>query len=357
MKRKCRIKHLLLIFALYLLCFVTDVSAGTTVSTTGNINLQGGEEAGRQLQKISDRTGAPIAKSTILANLSGYPLGTACLEKFPSFFAGLSTASAFSNMRYFDSDRSMPDGAYPFITANPAIYFGLGINGRLDVIGKIFLFSDGLYRPPLDYQSATLKKLNIFSTGAKLRYNYFPRKPLLPGLLEFGGLTFAGGIDFQYSNTGIKGFIRYEMSNIETGLASPDDLLDSVTYESNYEASAKWYSLTGSGTALVYLDFFWIFSFYTGFGIAVNWGLMTFKANGTGPVYTADADYLANQGTSDVGTLSFNSSNSYRPYYAAPIYVAGLDINIYLLHLAFQTQVNLWNRQDVTLELGCRFQY
>ena len=354
---RLNIKYLLFFIILLL---AGTLHAGTKITTTGNININGQAEAERQLQMVSDRTGGPMANGSLLSNMTGYPLGVAILGDFPSFFAGFTTSSAFTNMRYFDPDRQKKQGAFPFATLNPAIYFGLGLGKGMDVMGKLFIYSDGLYRPPIDFSYATLKKLNLCSAGGRFRYNYIPRKVILPGLLEFGGLTFAGGLDFQYSKTSISGTLSYTMHNIETGQPAPADILDNATYKPDYSASITWYTLTGSGTALAYMEFFWVLNFFTGFGVAVNWGSLSLDANGTGNVTTTDPDYLAAPapaGSPDVGTLAFETSNTYHPYYAIPIYVAGLEINLYFIRVAFQTQVNMWNRQDVTMELGCRFQY
>ena len=58
-----------------------------------------------------------------------------------------------------------------------------------------------------------------------------------------------------------------------------------------------------------------------------------------------------------VGTVIFKSKNSYRPTPVIPLYILGLEINIFVVKLNAETMVNLYNKSDVNVQFGTRFQF
>ena len=332
--------------------------AGTEIIAPGNITGTGIDEVAAQFQKILDINGPAIANAYALANVAGYPFGTAYLGDFPSFMLGISLNAGLANMEALDKSKTVPQGEVPVGALNPVIFFGIGLKNGYDFLGKFMIFSSGFYQPPLNYSYAKLTKLNLLSLGGKLRKNYVEKKTILPGLLEFGGVTFSLGADLIYGIIGVEGEYDYAMKNVEVdppGLPPP--LAVNLDFKPNYSASVGWFITSVTGEALAYMHVFWIFSVYTGFGLTVQYGFFSFKLDAGGQVTTDDITYITAKGDNIVApNIGIQSHNSYNPYFIMPEYIVGFDINLYLIRLSFETMVNLRNRKDVNLQVGLRFQ-
>lgn len=353
-----------LMIAFLLLVSVKSYS-GTTVDTSGALDITsaGVDEITIQFQDILDDFGPAISNAYALANMGGYPLGKSYIGDSPHLFFGFSLNAGLSNMQFFDSDADVEEGVYPAVAINPAIYFGMGLAKGLDFMVKAFVYSDGFYRPPVNFEFATLTKLNIYSFGGRVRYNYLKEKTLLPGLFGFGGVTFSGGVDFMYGTIRMDGDLSLSLTSIEVDVGGTDTPID-IDFNSYHALEVKWFIISVDTRALAYLDFFWIFDLYTGVGLALNFG--SFGLDISAPrdpaqpctVTTENAAYkAANAGSGDLGTITVVSDNKYRPYIIVPTFIIGFDINLFVIRLAVETMVNLRNGSDVNVQLGTRFQF
>jgi len=335
------------------------VSAGTSIDqgTAIDIEIAGLNEAAEQIQDLSDNFGPAFANAYALSNISGYPLGSAHLGSFPHLFAGISINAGLANMQYFDSEADTGKQVYPAFALNPVFYFGLGFSKKVDIMGKVMLFSDGFYRPPLDFEYASLSKMNLYSIGGKIRYNAVSKKTILPGLFSLGGVTLSGGADLLYGIVGVEGSYTYTLEGIEVDVGLPLTKQINVDFDPSYDLEISWFMVSLNAQALVYFDIFWIFTAYTGIGVVGTYGSFDMNISGSGEVTTDDSDYITNQGTDIIGTISALSDNKYNPYMIIPVYTVGFDINLFLIHLALESMVNLRNGSDVNVQLGARLQF
>lgn len=344
------------IFVLFfVLIFSNLIYASTTITSTAvggsDLTSTGLVEFAEQIQEKSDRYGPVIANGYAIVNSAGYLVGSSILGSFPSLFLGFSLNGALA----------FPEEGKRMYAVNPAVYFGLGLSKKMDVMGKLMLYNDGFYNPSTGSDMLVFEKINLYSVGAKIRYLLVEKKAILPGLFNFGGITASVGFDYMYGNINFTGVQNIPLGQIE---ADPDGAggfpassID-LSSDTNYDIKTKWYMLTTQARVLAYVDIFWIFGFYSGFGANLNYGSFDIDATLTGNVTTTDAAYiLANGGSGDVAIIDGLTKNSYTPYYIIPEYVFGLELNLVAIRFNFETAVNLRNSRDVNLQFGVRVQY
>ncbi len=344
----------IIIIALVFLCTASYARTTITVTPDGGVTVPSDstDSIEQQLQDITDKNGKFIANAFALSNMLGYPVGKSSIGHFPHMEAGVAAGVALTNARYFD-DRA-EDGTFPGVMANPVVHAGVGLAGNFDIIGKLFYFKMSIYDPGLDTDTATLQDFNFVSLGAKLRYNYLKEATIVPFLLSFGGLTFSIGADIMMGNIDVTGMYDAEYEDITVTVVS--DYTLTANLNSNYGATVSWTVFTVSAQALTYIDIMYLFSFYTGFGLATNLGFFSTDFSGDGQLTTDDAMYIAAKGNGLIGTMEFESVNSYMPGYLIPTFIFGVEINLFVIKLTADTMVNLYNRSDVTLQAGVRMQ-
>lgn len=324
-----------------------------TDNTGGKITPTGINDSIKQFQDIVDDFGPAFANAYLMGNLAGYPIGTSILGGFPHFLIGVSLNSGFSNLERFDPDVQNSDKIFPAAGLAPSAFFGLGITKTTDVLFKFLLFSDGFYMPPLSMSLAELTKLNLYSVGGKVRHSLIEPVTILPGMFKFGGITIAGGLDYMYGIIEIQGknlVVPLMEIEIDPTPSSGDEAIVGIDLESDYTFQNKWYMVSASTSALAYFDFFWIFGVYTGVGFAVSYGAFNLDFNST-------SEAVADSPHGSLGTITVDSKNRYAPYYYSPLYILGMELNLFLIRLTFETMVNLRNGSDINLQLGARIQF
>ncbi|MFH0974176.1 MAG: hypothetical protein V1874_00165 [Spirochaetota bacterium] len=352
-----------LLFFVLINSLYAETSITVTLSTAVEAVLDSDDfntaEMARQIQDTSDLNGPFVANAFALANVLGYPIGKSYLGSFPHFEIGLAAGSGCTNMKYFDeNDPAHDNDTLPMFAPNAVLHFGIGIGGGVDILGKMFYVSKSVvnkYKSDIDYETdvATLKDYKIYSVGGKIRYNFIPRKKFLPFYLAFGGLTFSLGGNFMYGDISFTGDYQYDFENITvSGLPSGVPM----HFDGAFDANIHWAIFTIDAQAVAYFDIFYLFSLYSGFGVAGNIGSFKVKFKGEGD-FTTDTTYPPVLTTTDMGTLTFLSENKYRPSPVIPLYILGLEINILVLKLNAETMVNLLNRSDVNVQFGTRLQF
>jgi hypothetical protein len=349
------------IFCFFAIGFSTkDLFPGTSITITGNpipITDIDTDEMASQIQHTTDLNGPFVANAFALANVLGYPLGKSTLGSFPHFQLGFATGAGCTNMKYFDDDSSTEDDTLPMFAPNPVIHFGVGLFGGLDLLAKMFYISKSAvkrYKSDIDYErnGMALKDYLIFSTGAKLRYNYIKEKKFLPFYLSFGGITFSLGGNFMYGNIKFTGDYTYDFEGVTVNIPPPASV--PMHFDGQFGADINWAIFTLDAQAIAYFDIFYLFSFYTGFGLACNIGSFKLESGGTGNL-TAD-NVSPPLPSNQMGKLTFSSKNKYRPSPLMPLYILGLEINILVVKLNVETMVNMLNRSDVNIQFGTRVQ-
>ncbi|HPQ53257.1 MAG TPA: hypothetical protein PK253_08385 [Spirochaetota bacterium] len=315
---------------------------GTYTIDTANIS-----ELTGQVQDRSDINGPFLADAIAFANITGYPIGKATLGSFPHFEFGAAVGAGCTNMDYFaDKDAAKAEGSFPMIVPNPVFHFGFGIAGGFDFIGKIMTYDSKMYLPDYEKSLATPQQISVYSFGGRLRYNLVEGFTIVPFLLSFGGITVSVGGDFMGGTAKITGTYETTFKNITVNLGIPQTV--DLDFTGSYEAEITYAMYSGTVNMVAFVDIFTLFSFYSGMGMSAGSGYFKAKFDGTGT--------LSYSGT-DVGSLTFNSENKYRPHIFIPHYILGLEINLFMLKFNAETMVNLRNGEDVTALVGVRFQF
>ncbi len=337
--------------------------SGTTITATDasgggyDFSTLGLAEVESLIQDTLDTFGPGVADGFALANMGGYPVGSAYLGGFPSFFVGASVSAGLTNMEYFD-DESQNDNIKPAGGISPAAYFGLGMGKGLDIMFRFFTFSSGMYQPPLDKSYLNIEKLNLYSIGGKIRYNFVSKQTILPGLFNFGGVTVSLGADMLNGVAKVSGEIEYPMDGIEVDTGGGTTMDVDVDMTPQYSAKVKWYMVSVSSSLIAYLDLFWIFGFYTGLGTSFNFGYFNVDVDASGtattddPVYTAPAINPSGQ----IANVTLVSENKYTPHLVIPVYIVGFDISLALIRVTAESMVNLRNKKDINIQIGARVQ-
>ena len=343
------------LMALFVIIIISGSLAGTDIIVNLTPPLTGYDttELEIQVQDRSDLNGPLLANAFALANILGYPNGSATIGTFPHFEIGVSAGVGCTNMEYFDdtSDASN-NGSFPMIIPNPVLHFGFGLIGGLDFIGKIFSFDSGMYTPSYENDLATPEDYSLYSAGGRVRYNILPRFTIVPALFSFGGVTIAAGGDAMIGKMKVHGEYETVYSNIEVTDGGTTYPLADVTFTGTYDAEISWKVISGTVTAIGYFEFLTIINLYTGFGITLGTGFFKADFNGTGLLTTADVGF----GT-DVGDLIFTSSNKYKAHPFIPAYILGAEVSLFFIKAHVETMVNLYTGKDVTALFGVRFEF
>jgi hypothetical protein len=350
------------LFALFAtLIYIPQLAARTAArfdtSFPGVVEIPDATDLVNQVQDKADLNGPIIADSFAMGNITGYPVGKATIGTFPHFQVGVAMGAGMTNMRYFDDSRPESDnGSLPGITPNPVLHFGVGLGGGFDIIGKYFSLSKAVVDPGVSADIAKLSDYKLLSMGAKLRYNIVEEKKLLPFIFNFGGVTISLGGDFMYGDIKVTGDYEVDFNDITVEVGGAPNTI-TANFDGEYNARVLWSIFSLTAQAVAYFDVFYLFSFYTGFGLTGNVGYFKMRFGGTGDLTSEDPPISGAPYNGEMGTLIFESINTYQPYYAIPTYLLGLEINLWVLKVTGETMVNLYNRKDVNATVGVRVQF
>jgi hypothetical protein len=344
-------------------CFMLFVSfacssaalARTTITYSGTyITVDGVQEVVDQYDSVCENFGPAMAEAYALGNLTGYPIGRASLGGLGHFCIGVAGGAGLTNTIYYNDEADVPDNVFPGIGPNPVLFLGLGITEKLDLMGKVFLFSTGFYKPPVDYDYLVLEKLNMGSFGIKARYRAVDPQTILPGIFSFGGISLGIGTNMMFGSMKFSGQYDYPLASVDVDPDGAGPLTASqydVNFGSNYESEISWYILSANIEALVYIDLYWIFTLYSGFGLSGNYGSFSMKLSAQGNV-TGDAPL-----PDPISTVTITSTNTYNPHYVIPLYILGLEVDLFALKFTVESMVSLLNGSDINIQFGTRFQF
>lgn len=369
---KKTILNIIILFFLSPGLFKSALHAKTGITTTGLASeIENFDTASSTIKNDFENTakenGPYVADAFALANILGYPIGKSYLGSLPHFEIGASAGAGCTNMKYFDDD--VPDdrkGAFPMIIPNAVAHFGLGIGGGMDILGKFFYIDKTVYDPGLstdkakekadedsdeDTKTAELDDFKIYSVGTKVRYNLVDKFAFLPILLEFGGLTVSLGGDLMYGRFSIMGGYEQDLSETDIQYSGAAQNVD-MRFSGDYTTIIEWSIFSLTAQVIGYMDIFYIFSLYTGFGVTGNIGYFDIDFSGNGDLLSEDFADLT--GSPQIGGVTFLTENRFRPEYVIPTYILGLEINILIVKLNIETMVNLHNGSDVNIQAGTR---
>ena len=279
-----------------------------------------------------------------LANIGGYPVGDALIGDFPHMYFGASFTVGCAFMKYYDEHIPREKYIYPAYAPNPVLILGFGLKEGFDILFKLMIFTDAIYRPPLNQKSAKLTKFNFYSGGVKLRKNLVPKRDILPHLFNFGGFTVSVGADYMEGIIGINGNYNYTLNGISVGGSSSD-----ILFSAYYNFNLKWLMFGWNAQAVTYINFLWIFDLYAGFGFALTWGNLGLDGSGVGPITSPVLGSL--------GLILARAEYKKKPKPFMGLFIGGFEINLWVLKITLETDVNLTNGKDINLQLGTRFQF
>jgi hypothetical protein len=335
----------------------TGLSAKTTFTLTGFNPLISGLENDLnnqaktftdQFQSSVDKNGPAWANAYALSNSTGYATGKSYLGDFPHFEVGAFLNAGLTNSKVLDKSSSGNDnGTTLAVGVYPSLRFGIGLGGGFDFQGKFFSINKDFLNKEYDLKKVTLKDFSLYCIGGRIRYNVIKERTVIPFLFSFGGLTVSTGGDMMRGLIKVGGDYKKQFEQITiTDLSMTVD----PTLDGDYEAKISWFQLSWTTQALAYFEIVKLFSLYTGPGVSVGYGWFNteFTAQGT----ITDPAISALYG--DLGQIDLDSKTKYHPKKVIPTYAVGLELNIPLIKIIAETQVNLRNREDVTVTAGMR---
>ncbi len=308
-----------------------------------------------------------IPTAFAMVNTMGYPNGKSVIEKFPHFEFGLAAGAGlleYSRMDdYTDNNPTVPFGGF-----NGGFHFGTGITDKIDVTFKVFVFS-------LDWLSAfdqsfegegetssykiDIDNSSVKSFGLKMRYNLYKRKTIYPIVYTFGGVSL--NLGFDYMGGKLDSTIEFrDVQEIELDIVGNKN----VNSIMNGSPSVNWKIYTITPEALVYFDFLYVFSLYTGPTVSFNFGEFNFDVNalGTMATDTQDLPYLIPpeflQNISPVGVIFLRSNNKMKPKLIIPKWTLGLELNVLAFKIQLEAAAILTSIKDsFTAQVGTRLQF
>ncbi|MBN2158733.1 MAG: hypothetical protein JW807_05005 [Spirochaetes bacterium] len=323
------------------------------VDTSGvpGIPLPGLLSVVSDLDNVVGRNFRNYPEAFAMANVGGYPIGDAYLGKFPHMFFGASVAIGCANMEYYNEAIPREESVYPAYAPNPALSFGFGLTGGFDILAKVMILSDAMWKPPLNEKTAKLSKFNIYSFGGKIRKNLIKKKSILPYLLGFGGFTISAGVDYMEGIMGINGEYKHNIGNV---FINPPGGYFNLDFTAYYNFNLKWRMLAANAQAIVYFDFLWLFDIYAGLGMALTWGSTNLEGSGIGYVTNP---LLGTPSGSPLGLIRAKASYSGHPRGFMGLLIAGLEINLWILKISLESMLNISNGEDINVQVGTRFQF
>jgi hypothetical protein len=125
-----------------------------------------------------------------------------------------------------------------------------------------------------------------------------------------------------------------------------------MQFDGTYNAIIEWSVFSLTTQVIGYLDLFYFFSLYSGFGLSGNFGFFDVEFDGTGSLLSHDFNTLT--GSPEVGSVTFITKNKFHPVYVIPTYIIGLEINILVVKLNIESMVSMLNGSDVNIQVGTR---
>jgi hypothetical protein len=362
------------------------LSAGTEFiiipneSTLGSISFLNINLSQDQIKEHPDKfireNDTTIPTGFAMANTLGYPNGKGIIKPLPHFEAGFAVGgSVYKLSRSKDFSKDNPE--IPGFGANAAIHFGTGISDNSDLSAKIF-FNNGIYNyeKSMSQTSETrkykidLKKTEIISFGIKYRYNIIKSMSIVPVLFSFGGVTAGASLDYMYGKISATGSYS-DSRDINFNIAE-----DPITHNTNIarvakiqtdvqgKAATRWSITSVSPEIMVYADFLYFLTLYTGPVVSFNAGYVQYDIKATGTLKNAEAIYSdggiieAVPAGSIIATGILKSNASYKIPPVIPSWKAGIEFNILAVKLQVEGVTVLTSPTDsFSVQAGVRVQF
>jgi hypothetical protein len=349
----------------------------STLDSVSFLNLTDAQnQIKRHPEQFVDRNDKTIPTGFAMANLLGYPNGKGIIKPLPHFEAGFALGgSVYKLGRSKDFSKDNPE--VPGFGANAAVHFGAGLTDNSDLTAKIF-FNNGIYNYKKSLtQTSTdrkytidLKKTEMISFGLKYRYNIIKPKEVVPVLFSFGGITAGASLDYMYGKISANGSYA-DSRNIDFTIAE-----DPITHNTNIarivnvatdvkgKASVRWSITSVSPELMVYGDFLYFLTLYTGPAVSLNAGYVKYDISARGTLKNTSSIYSDGNiievvpADSTIATGILTSNASYRIPPVIPFWKAGIEINIMTVKIQLEGATVLTSPTDsFSSQLGVRAQF
>lgn len=353
------------IFIMFILClFQIQLVSKTSIETEANprfenISLGPGEisNLGNQYQDKLDKNGPNAASVFLFSNMLGYANGTPHITKLEF---GLAFGGGLGNMGYLD--KTARAGTYPLVSPVVNLHAGMPLSKNSDVIIKISMFDMVVTGQKPVIMDVKVDSLGEFLIGAKYRHTFFERKPIMPFILEFEGITLGASADILNGSSVLNK--EYEMKIDQVGIDPGNGTVTPIDTEmrGTLTAQIRWIQFSTAYDCVAYFTTFRAVSLYGGFGMLVGYSWLGVDATTNGYLYATD-----NTLDADIGNgfnyeqdylmkLDYDSLSVYTPFPLLPYFTTGMEISVSQVKLLFESAVNLGNRRDVTALCGIRYQ-
>lgn len=307
-----------------------------------------------------------------LSNTIGYPNGKSIIKNYEG---GLATGAAvykYDRAENFSKD----DPKIPGGGANAAVHFGFGLSGDTDITFKLFI-NQAMFTPDMDIEKESdtrnynfsLDETNIVSLGVKGRYNLISEKELIPYVFKFGGVTAGVALDYLHGRVICTGsyqdtrLINFTGINLISGESFTQDVNIETTV--NGKADFEWNVVSVTPEIMIYSDFFYFLTLYTGPAVSLNAGSANFNMTAEGILKNLTSVYGDETSTievapadSTIATAVLRANVPFSVPLAVPLWKVGVEINM----LAFKIQVEgaavlTSPTKSFTAQAGVRFQF
>jgi hypothetical protein len=358
MERRVFFIILILSMAVY---FPMNSYAGTNITITDIASFDNVAQAEADYEAFIDsfftENEEVIPSGLAMVNTLGYPNGKSTIKPFPHFEFGVAAGVGILEYgRYEDFSEEYP--TIPFGGINAAVHVGTGVTERLDVTVKFFSLGM-VYKVDESFDDEAgdvsykvrIKDTDVYSVGAKFRYNLLPNMTIVPLLLSFGGVSVNLAFDYMKADTKI----IMEMSDTENVDVLSTPISATATY--NNEGRMEWNLYSVTPEMLVYLDLLYFISIYTGPSVSFNYGTFDFTMRGNGNIITNDPVGPYTPGDV-IGTTAVDIDYSMKPYAMIPKWTLGLELNLSVLKLQAEVTSILNSPNDSVMgQVGIRMQF
>jgi len=305
---KIKVLFSLLIFSIILfLPLYSEAGTDVTITPAGGFTFIEISDAEDDFEQFVDgfftENEEVIPSALAMVNTLGYPNGKSAIKQFPHFEFGVAVGAGILEMNRSD-DFSEEKPTIPFGGINGAFHIGTGITERLDVTVKFFSLG-WFYRVDESFDDesedvsykVTVRDTEVYSVGAKFRYNLLPSITLIPILFTFGGVSLNLGFDYMNGD-------------------------------------------------------------YTGPSVSFNYGSFDFKMDGDGTI-KSDVTFVpvVTEGET-LGTIDVAIDYSMKPYAMIPKWTVGLEFNLWVLKLQAEVTSILSSPNDSVMgQVGVRMQF
>lgn len=237
-----------------------------------------------------------LGHSAAYSNIFGYPGG---LPVSGTIEFGLTTgAGVYRADKFFeDVNRKNPD--VPGVGVNAALHAGTGIDSDSDIVFKLMI-DPGIPLYPVDTSRTSERRtysyewsrMDLVTTGVKMRTFLYDGEGRVSGLAAFNGITAGAAVDYMHLKVTGRGSY-FDRRNIDFNVsdlgAGSKEVSVPVETTVNGSAAAGWDVLSFSPEIMVHANLLYVMNIYTGPSVSLNAGKVYVSSRTTGSMISQSA--------------------------------------------------------------------